>query len=85
MWSLADTEGDKLPVAMTVVEAGRALGLSRSAAYRAAQKDELPVIRLAGRMFVPTAELLRMLHLGRPDTTDSDEVVAEPSMSGWLT
>ena len=43
------------------------------------------MIRLAGRMFVPTAELLRMLHLDRPDTTDSDEVVAEPSMSGWLT
>lgn len=43
--------------------AGRCLGLGRSSSYKAAKSGELPVIRMGGRMVVPTAELRRMLGL----------------------
>jgi hypothetical protein len=42
---------------------GRALGLGRSATYAAANRGEIPVIRLGGRVVVPTAALRRMLQL----------------------
>lgn len=51
----------ELPPTLSVEEAGRLLGLSRSSAYRAVERGELPTIRLAGRMHVPTARLLTML------------------------
>lgn len=56
-------DSDELPVMLNVEEAGELLGLSRSAAYRAARRQELPVITLSGRQYVPTAPLLEMLGL----------------------
>lgn len=50
-----------LPPTIKVEEAGRLLGLSRTAAYRAASRGDLPTIRLNGRLYVPTARLLGML------------------------
>lgn len=44
-------------------EAGRALGLSRSAAYDGANRGEIPTIRIGRRLLVPTAALRRMLQL----------------------
>lgn len=44
-------------------EAGRALGLSRSATYEGAARGEIPTIRIGRRLLVPTAALRRMLHL----------------------
>ena len=46
---------------MTVVEAGRALDLSRNAAYGAARRGDIPTIRIGKRLLVPRAALERML------------------------
>lgn len=52
-----------LPPTITVERAGQLLGVSRSAAYRSAARGDLPTIRLAGRLHVPTAKLLDLLGL----------------------
>lgn len=44
-------------------EAGQALGLSRSATYDAANRGDIPTIRIGRRILVPTAALRRMLQL----------------------
>ena len=46
---------------MSVPEAGSVLGISRNAAYAAAARGEIPVIRIGGRLLVPAAALERML------------------------
>ena len=57
----------QLPPMITVPLAGRILGLkSRSAAYRAAARGDLPTIRMCGKLFVPT-ELAQKIGL-RPTT-----------------
>ena len=45
----------------TVEEAGRLLGIGRSAAYEAARSGELPVIRIGRRLLVSKQALDRML------------------------
>jgi excisionase family DNA binding protein len=45
----------------TVAEAGAILGLSRGASYEAANRGELPVIRIGRRIVVPKAALERLL------------------------
>jgi excisionase family DNA binding protein len=44
---------------MTVEQAGKLLGISRSSAYRAADAGQLPaiVIRIGSRLLVPLARL----------------------------
>lgn len=49
------------PATMTVEEAGELLGLSRSSAYRAAARGELPTLRFGRRLIVPTRRLLALL------------------------
>ena len=44
-----------------VPEAGRLLGLSRNAAYAAANSGQMPVLEIGGRKLVPKAALHRML------------------------
>lgn len=62
-------EATALPAAeerptVSVIEAAAALGISRSGAYAAAARGEIPTIRLgARRVVVPTAALRRMLGL----------------------
>jgi excisionase family DNA binding protein len=46
---------------MTIPEAARLLGISRSAAYRAVARGEIPTIRIGRRLLVPTARLYAML------------------------
>lgn len=46
---------------MTVPEAGQMLGLSRNAAYAAAERGEIPTIRIGRLLKVPKAALDRML------------------------
>jgi excisionase family DNA binding protein len=46
---------------LSVIEAGRRLGLGKDAAYRAAKSGELPVLRIGRRMLVPRRALDRML------------------------
>jgi excisionase family DNA binding protein len=57
----------QLPALLRVEQAGELLGLSRSAAYRAAAGGDLPTIRFGRRLYVPTARLLAMVGLGRED------------------
>lgn len=45
----------------TVPEAGKVLGLSRNAAYRAAKRGDIPTVRIGGRILVPLAQLERLL------------------------
>ena len=74
-----------MPDVLTVEEAGRILRCSRSSAYQAARRGELPTIKLGRRLLVPTAALRRML--GEVD--DPDDSVRRPKSqvpnSGRLT
>ena len=65
----------QLPPMITVPLAGRIMGLkSRSAAYRAAARGDLPTIRMCGKLFVPTELVLQKIGL-RP-TVDAQPRVA---------
>jgi excisionase family DNA binding protein len=66
-------EARQLPTVLTVEQGGRLFGLSRSAAYEAVARGELPVIRFGRRMVVPTARVLSMLGL------DAAEAAADAS------
>ncbi len=46
---------------ITVPEAGRLLGIGRDAAYAAAERGELPCLRLGRRLVVPVPRLLDLL------------------------
>jgi excisionase family DNA binding protein len=50
-----------LPPTVSVEEAAVLLGVSRSAAYRAARAGQLKTFRLGRKLRVPTAPLLRLL------------------------
>ena len=54
---------DDLPALLRVEQAGELLGISRSAAYRAATSGDIPTIRFGRRMYVPTARLLALVGL----------------------
>jgi excisionase family DNA binding protein len=65
-----------LPATITVEEAGELLGLSRSAAYRAASEGQLPTIRFGRKLKVPTPRLLALL--GAPAERPTDREPASP-------
>jgi excisionase family DNA binding protein len=46
---------------LTVEEAGRVLGLGGSAAYRAARRGDLPLLRIGRKLIVPIQALERMM------------------------
>lgn len=48
---------------LTIEEVCPILGFSRSSAYLAAQRGDIPTIRIGRRVMVPTAALRRMLQL----------------------
>jgi hypothetical protein len=50
---------------LSIPVAGAIFGLSRAASYQAAQRGEIPTIRLGKRLLVPTAKLRTMLGFGR--------------------
>lgn len=66
-------ENDKALLAISVPEAGRRLGIGRSAAYQAAACGQLPVIKIGGSLRVPLRALEQLLdaaHVARdPDQT----------------
>lgn len=49
------------PLVMSVPEAGAKLGLSRSSAYEAARRGDIPTIHLGRLIKVPVAAFERML------------------------
>jgi excisionase family DNA binding protein len=58
---------------LTIPEAGRLLGLGRTASYEAVRRGDLPVLRINGRRLVPVAKLEQLL--GRAiDPADLAEV-----------
>src|SRR5262245_35309487 len=52
------------PLTVSIVEAGRRLGVGRDASYTAARRGEMPVIEIGGRRRVPLAALERLLESG---------------------
>jgi excisionase family DNA binding protein len=61
---------DKERQTLTIEEAARSLGVGRNAAYDAARRGDLPVIRLGRRLIVPRAALEQLLAAPqRPPTT----------------
>lgn len=64
---------ESLPATITVEHAAEILGISRSSAYRAATRGEIPVIRIGRRLLVPTAKFLAMLGV---NTTVNEGAVA---------
>jgi excisionase family DNA binding protein len=62
-------DATELPPTISVEQAAKLLGVSRSAAYRAAASGQLPTLAFGRRLLVPTAPLLRML--GLPVEEDS--------------
>jgi len=46
---------------ISVPEAGRILGLAKNAAYQAARRNEIPVIRIGSRLRVPLVAFDRLL------------------------
>lgn len=48
---------------LTVPEAARLLGISRTSAYEAAHRGELPIVQIGRRMLVPYRALLRLLEI----------------------
>jgi len=50
-----------LPLLITVPRAAAVLGISRAAAYRYAAAGDLPVKRLGGRIYIPTAGIQRIV------------------------
>jgi excisionase family DNA binding protein len=51
---------------MSIPETAVLLGISRSAAYRAVTRDEIPSVRIGRRLLVPTAKLYRLLGWNYP-------------------
>jgi excisionase family DNA binding protein len=56
----------KESLVLTVVSAGRLLGVSRATAYKLAKNGQLPTLRLSRRLVVPKAALERMLSECKP-------------------
>ena len=49
------------PLTISVIEAGRRLGVGKQAAYDAAHRGEIPIIRVGRRLLVPVAAFEAML------------------------
>lgn len=58
-----EDELSELPPTISVGHAAKLLGVSRSAAYRAAASGQLPTITFGRCLLVPTSRLLEMLGL----------------------
>jgi excisionase family DNA binding protein len=54
-------EAEEAPRVHTVEEAAKEMRISRSAAFRAVQKGEIPSLRVGRRILVPAAALRKLL------------------------
>ncbi|MBR0946842.1 DNA-binding protein [Bradyrhizobium liaoningense] len=54
------------PLTYSVPEAGKRAGLGRNAAYAAARRGEIPIIRFGSKLRVPAAKWDRLLAEGQP-------------------
>lgn len=53
------------PLTYSIPEAGKRAGLGRNAAYAAARRGEIPIIRFGSKMRVPAAKWDRLLNEGQ--------------------
>jgi len=65
-------ETDIGKLVLNVKETGKALGLSRASAYKAAHDGSIPTIRLGRRLVVPRVQLERLLN-GKTDGMTDDK------------
>ncbi len=56
-----------LPPTISVEKAAEILGISLRAAYRAANRGQIPTLRIGRRLLVPTGHLLNLLGLPREE------------------
>jgi excisionase family DNA binding protein len=63
------------PLAVSVPEAAALLGLSRSTAYAAVNRGEIPSVRIGGRVLVPLRKLEQLVD---PEAGIERTVVATP-------
>lgn len=61
MTAIAIPDLTTMPPLLTVPQTAELLGISRSAAYRAVARGEIPSVRIGRRLLVPTAKLYAML------------------------
>ena len=61
-------------------EAAAILGLCKASAYAAAERGEIPTIRVGRRLLVPTAALRRMLQIDPERCVETDAVPAGRSV-----
>ena len=59
---------------ITVEDVARLLGISRSAAYEAASRDEFPIRRVGRRLLVPVPALQRWLGSGEAPGAENPSV-----------
>lgn len=63
----APGDGVDLPLLVSVNEAARLLGLSRAGVWRLRERDELPVVRIGGRVLVRRTDLDELIDRNRCD------------------
>ena len=61
---------DELPPTVSIEEAARLCGVSRSAAYRAVHRGQLTAFRVGRKLRVPTLPLLRLLGVATDDGSE---------------
>jgi excisionase family DNA binding protein len=67
---------------ISVPDAGKRLGIGRNAAYEAARRGEIPIIRLGKRMVVPVAAFERMLSVESKSQIVAAELVRRLQLKG---
>ncbi len=72
-----NNETDRL--AVTVAEAARAIGISRSRAYEMIRRAEIPTIRLGGRLLVPWSKLTALIERKYLESNLPNEINREES------
>ncbi len=60
-----------IPLAVSVPEAGRMLGLSRSSTYVAVQRGEIPSVRVGGRVLIPLRRLEALINGEAPAANEA--------------
>ena len=64
---------------VSVPEAGKMLGLSRSSTYVAVQRGDIPSIRVGGRVLVPLRSLVALVNGEAPAEAEATpETLADP-------
>jgi excisionase family DNA binding protein len=68
----------------TIQEAATVLGISKSSAYEAAHRGELPVLRLGRRLLVTRTTLETLLGLSEPSSSRRADREKGPRRAHWI-